>query len=162
MAYNYIVTAQKPTAVTACVTGSENFNYFLIFSLQFWCLKYLHQPFGFFLLICFFSFFFFAPGNFTSPTDLNLLVAKNSRIEIYIVTAEGLRPVKEVGIYGKIAVMKLFRPAVSFTFFLESKVSIFFLFFCRMERKICYSYWRIDTMQWFLNADQRLAMELKL
>lgn len=52
-------------------------------------------------------------GNFTSPTDLNLLVAKNSRIEIYVVTAEGLRPIKEVGIYGKIAVMKLFRPPVS-------------------------------------------------
>lgn len=52
-------------------------------------------------------------GNFTSPNDLNLIVAKNSRLEIYIVTPEGLRPVKEVGIYGKIAVMKLFRPGVS-------------------------------------------------
>ncbi|EDS40298.1 conserved hypothetical protein [Culex quinquefasciatus] len=70
MAHNYIVTAQKPTAVTACVTG-----------------------------------------NFTSTTDLNLIVAKSSRLEIYLVTPEGLRPIKEVGINGKIAVMKLFRPA---------------------------------------------------
>uniref|UniRef100_A0A1S4KAR1 RSE1/DDB1/CPSF1 first beta-propeller domain-containing protein n=5 Tax=Culex pipiens complex TaxID=518105 RepID=A0A1S4KAR1_CULQU len=69
MAHNYIVTAQKPTAVTACVTG-----------------------------------------NFTSTTDLNLIVAKSSRLEIYLVTPEGLRPIKEVGINGKIAVMKLFRP----------------------------------------------------
>ncbi|XP_018327485.1 DNA damage-binding protein 1 [Agrilus planipennis] len=69
MAYHYVVTAHKPTAVTACVTG-----------------------------------------NFTSPNDLNLIVAKTTRLEIYLVTPEGLRPVKEVGIYGKIVVLKLFRP----------------------------------------------------
>lgn len=40
-------------------------------------------------------------------------MAKNTRLEIYLVTPEGLRPVKEVGIYGKVAVMKLFRPQVS-------------------------------------------------
>lgn len=44
---------------------------------------------------------------------MNLLIAKNTRLEIYVVTAEGLRPVKEVGMYGKIAVMELFRPKVS-------------------------------------------------
>lgn len=57
--------------------------------------------------------FCFSSGNFTSPDDLNLIIAKNTRMEIYSVTPEGLRPVKEVGIYGRIAVMKLFRPAVS-------------------------------------------------
>ncbi|KAF6102934.1 damage specific DNA binding protein 1 [Phyllostomus discolor] len=72
MSYNYVVTAQKPTAVNGCVTG-----------------------------------------HFTSAEDLNLLIAKNTRLEIYVVTAEGLRPVKEVGMYGKIAVMELFRPKVS-------------------------------------------------
>lgn len=41
-----------------------------------------------------------------------MLIAKNTRLEIYVVTAEGLRPVKEVGMYGKIAVMELFRPKV--------------------------------------------------
>ncbi|CAG4984132.1 unnamed protein product [Colias eurytheme] len=69
MAYHYVVTAQKPTAVTACITG-----------------------------------------NFTSPTDLNLLVAKVSRLEMYLVTPEGLHPMKEVGLYGRVAKMKLFRP----------------------------------------------------
>uniref|UniRef100_A0A8C6ZW09 DNA damage-binding protein 1 n=1 Tax=Nothoprocta perdicaria TaxID=30464 RepID=A0A8C6ZW09_NOTPE len=49
-------------------------------------------------------------GHFTSAEDLNLLIAKNTRLEIYVVTAEGLRPVKEVGMYGKTAVMELFRP----------------------------------------------------
>lgn len=54
-------------------------------------------------------------GNFTSANDLNLIVAKNSRLEIYLVTPEGLRPLKEVNINGKIAVMKHFRPIVSDT-----------------------------------------------
>lgn len=44
------------------------------------------------------------------------MIAKNTRLEIYVVTAEGLRPVKEVGMYGKIAVMELFRPKVCVTF----------------------------------------------
>ncbi|CAL1299313.1 unnamed protein product [Larinioides sclopetarius] len=51
-----------------------------------------------------------ATGNFTSPDDLNLLLAKNTRLEIYLVSPEGLRPIKEIGIYGRITVMKLFRP----------------------------------------------------
>lgn len=49
-------------------------------------------------------------GNFTAPNELNLIVAKNNRLEVYMVTPEGLRPVKEIGIYGKIAVLKLYRP----------------------------------------------------
>ncbi|XP_055373755.1 DNA damage-binding protein 1 [Condylostylus longicornis] len=69
MSHHYVVTAQKPTAVIACVTG-----------------------------------------NFTSPTDLNLIVAKTSQIDIFLVTPEGLRPLKEINIYGQIAVMKHFRP----------------------------------------------------
>jgi len=51
-------------------------------------------------------------GNFTSKSDLNLIVAKNSRLEIYLVTPEGLRPIKEIGIYGKVAVLELYRPKV--------------------------------------------------
>lgn len=51
-------------------------------------------------------------GNFTSPDDLNLIIARNTRMEIYAVTPEGLRPIKEVGINGRIAVMELFRPPV--------------------------------------------------
>lgn len=55
-------------------------------------------------------------GNFTSPDDLNLILAKNTRLEIYLVTPEGLRPLKEVGLYGKVAVMKFFRPPVRMYF----------------------------------------------
>ncbi|KAF6200141.1 hypothetical protein GE061_006442 [Apolygus lucorum] len=70
MSYQYLVTAHKTTAVSACVTGQ-----------------------------------------FTSSKHLNLIIAKNSRLEIFLVTPEGLQPVKEIGIYGRIAVMRLFRPS---------------------------------------------------
>lgn len=64
-------------------------------------------------------------GNFTSSEDLNLIVAKNSRLEIYLVTPEGLRPLKEVGVYGKIAVLKHFRPAVRiFHFFFKLNIQL--------------------------------------
>lgn len=55
----------------------------------------------------------FVSGNFTSPSDLNLIIAKNTRLEIYVVTPEGLRPIKEIMIYGRIAVIELFRPPVN-------------------------------------------------
>ena len=61
-------------------------------------------------------------GNFTSPNDLNLIVAKNYRLEIYLVTPEGLRPLKEVGIYGKIAVMKLYKSGVSSILWFQSSL----------------------------------------
>ncbi|CAH3106628.1 unnamed protein product [Pocillopora meandrina] len=49
-------------------------------------------------------------GNFTAPDDLNLIIAKNTRLEIHVVTPEGLRPHLDIGIYGRISVMELFRP----------------------------------------------------
>ncbi|XP_060861972.1 DNA damage-binding protein 1 [Metopolophium dirhodum] len=49
-------------------------------------------------------------ANFTSPTDRNLLVARFNRIDISIVTEEGLQPIKEIALYGKIEIMKVFRP----------------------------------------------------
>ena len=33
-------------------------------------------------------------------------------MEVYLVTPEGLRPIKEIGIYGRISVLELFRPPV--------------------------------------------------
>ena len=58
-------------------------------------------------------------GNFTAADDLNLIIAKNTRLEIHVVTPEGLRPHLDIGIYGRISVMELFRPAVSFTVLLN-------------------------------------------
>ncbi|KAM3341899.1 hypothetical protein P3S68_026865 [Capsicum galapagoense] len=68
-AWNYVVTAHKPTAVTHSCAG------------------YL-----------------------TSPSQLNLIIAKCTRIEIHLVTSDGLELLLDVPIYGRIATLKLFRP----------------------------------------------------
>lgn len=87
--WNYVSTAHKPTSVTHTLTG-----------------------------------------NFTSPTDKNLIVrydnfvisnsafflpcaSKCTRIEIHLLTPDGISPLLDVGIYGRIATMELFRPQVS-------------------------------------------------
>jgi DNA damage-binding protein 1 len=52
-------------------------------------------------------------GNFTGPNDLNLILAKVNHVEILSVTPEGLRPVKQFTINGKVDVVKFFRPPVT-------------------------------------------------
>jgi DNA damage-binding protein 1 len=69
--YQYIVTAQKPTAVTHALTG-----------------------------------------NFVSKHEMSLIVAKCTRLEIHQLGSDGLRPLLDVPIYGRIAIMELFRPPV--------------------------------------------------
>ncbi|XP_020248507.1 DNA damage-binding protein 1a [Asparagus officinalis] len=49
-------------------------------------------------------------GNFTSPHELNLIIAKCTRIEIHYLTPHGLQPMLDVPIYGRIATLELFRP----------------------------------------------------
>ncbi|KAJ7544909.1 hypothetical protein O6H91_09G098400 [Diphasiastrum complanatum] len=49
-------------------------------------------------------------GNFTSPHELNLIIAKCTRVEIHLLTAQGLQPLLDVPIYGRIATLELFRP----------------------------------------------------
>lgn len=68
MAFNYIVTASRASAVNHCLTG-----------------------------------------NFSGPDDMNLITAKQSKIEISKITPEGLQPMLEVGVYGNIDTLKLFR-----------------------------------------------------
>ena len=53
-----------------------------------------------------------ATGYFTSSTQLNLIIAKNTHFEIYIIDSEGLKLVKDVTIYGKIIILKCFRLSV--------------------------------------------------
>ncbi|KAL5229399.1 hypothetical protein ABZP36_028175 [Zizania latifolia] len=49
-------------------------------------------------------------GNFTSPHQLNLIVAKCTRIEIHLLTPQGLQPMVDVPIYGRIATLELLWP----------------------------------------------------
>ena len=51
-------------------------------------------------------------GNFTGPNDLNLIQAKGNYLIVNVVTPEGLKPVVDVNIYGRITIMQLFRPKV--------------------------------------------------
>lgn len=49
-------------------------------------------------------------GHFTAPDELNLIVSKSTHVEIHLVTSDGLQPLHDVPIYGRVAAMKLFRP----------------------------------------------------
>jgi len=47
-------------------------------------------------------------GYFTSPNEKNLIISKCTKIEIFLMTQEGLQPMLDVNIYGRIATLKLF------------------------------------------------------
>ncbi|KAF2354903.1 hypothetical protein FHG87_014345 [Trinorchestia longiramus] len=51
-----------------------------------------------------------ATGQLTSTNDLNLVIAHNNVLELHLVTPEGLKLLKEITIYGKIACLNLFTP----------------------------------------------------
>ena len=88
MAHNYVVTAQHPTSVHACDTVL--------------CTVCNAR--------CYSCYSFATQGNFTSATDLNLIIARNTRIEILSVSPEGLRSLREFSINGSIEVTSLFDP----------------------------------------------------
>lgn len=47
--------------------------------------------------------------NFTGPNDLNLVLAKTNRLELMVVTPDGLKSYREVPVFGRIAAVKAFR-----------------------------------------------------
>ena len=53
-----------------------------------------------------------AVGNFTSSSDVNLIIAKISSLEICTATAEGLVQLFDVPVHGRIASLELVRPRV--------------------------------------------------
>ena len=57
-----------------------------------------------------------AVGAFTGPTDLNLVLGKTNRVEVYRITPEGLSAVYDVSVYGRISTLRLVRIAVSLGF----------------------------------------------
>jgi len=50
-------------------------------------------------------------GNFMSETELNLILCKSTRIELHSLTPDGLLAQFDLGIYGRVATCKLYRPA---------------------------------------------------
>lgn len=51
-------------------------------------------------------------GNFTGPSDLNLIQCKGNCLIVNLVTPEGLKVLVDVDVYGRITIMQLFRPKV--------------------------------------------------
>lgn len=49
-------------------------------------------------------------GHFTAPDDLNLLIVRNTRLELYLVTPEGLKSHRDIPINGRVVVAKFLRP----------------------------------------------------
>ncbi|KAH1099267.1 hypothetical protein J1N35_016188 [Gossypium stocksii] len=82
-------------------------------------------------------------GNFTGPQELNLIVAKCTRIEIHLLTAQGLQPMLDVPIYGRIATLELFRPHG------EAQD---FLFIATERYKFCVLQWDSETSELITRA----------
>ncbi|KAI7870661.1 mono-functional DNA-alkylating methyl methanesulfonate N-term-domain-containing protein [Spinellus fusiger] len=64
---------------------------------------------------------FAVKGPFTAPHVINLVLGKGTRIEIYTLTPDGLKPTLEFSIYGTITVMTLHTPPG------QNKASLFIL-----------------------------------
>jgi DNA damage-binding protein 1 len=48
-------------------------------------------------------------GNFRNAEDLDLIISRINRIEMLIMTEEGLKPYREIAIFGRIAIIKAFK-----------------------------------------------------
>ena len=48
--------------------------------------------------------------NFTSPTDRNLIITKGNHIEIQTLAEDGLCPILDVGLFGRITALDFYRP----------------------------------------------------
>ncbi|KAK3419095.1 hypothetical protein EUGRSUZ_H04822 [Eucalyptus grandis] len=77
-------------------------------------------------------------GNFTGPQELNLIIAKCTRIEIHLLTPQGLQAMLDVPIYGRIATLELFRPHG------EAQD---FLFIATERYKFCVLQWDAETSE---------------
>ncbi|KAE8726043.1 DNA damage-binding protein 1 [Hibiscus syriacus] len=82
-------------------------------------------------------------GNFTSHQELNLIVAKCTRIEISLLTQQGLQPMLDVPIYGRIATLELFRP--------HGEMQDF-LFIATERYKFCVLQWDAETSELITRA----------
>lgn len=82
-------------------------------------------------------------GNFTGPQEHNLIIAKCTRIEIHLLTAQGLQPMLDVPIYGRIATLELFRPHG------EAQD---FLFIATERYKFCVLQWDSDSSELITRA----------
>jgi DNA damage-binding protein 1 len=79
-------------------------------------------------------------AHFTGADEYNLIVAKCTRIEIFLVTPEGLNPIFDVGIYGRITSMRKYRPKVRLVSRSLKWHSDDCSSSCRARARICFSW----------------------
>ncbi|EEF35767.1 DNA repair protein xp-E, putative [Ricinus communis] len=91
-------------------------------------------------------------GNFTSPQELNLIIAKCTRIEIHLLTPQGLQPMLDVPIYGRIATLELFRPHG------EAQD---FLFIATERYKFCVLQWDAETSELITRLEELQVLDIK-
>lgn len=48
-------------------------------------------------------------GNFRTETELDMIISRVNRIEHFLVTEEGLKPYREIPVFGRIATLNSFR-----------------------------------------------------
>ncbi|KAE8706609.1 DNA damage-binding protein 1 [Hibiscus syriacus] len=137
--WNYVVTAHKPTNVThSCVgnfTSPQELN--LIVAYAFFPLKLLFPRPNFLALALAFGFVS------VSPFYDNIKARKCTRIEIHLLTSQGLQPMLDVPIYGRIATLELFRPHG------EAQD---FLFIATERYKFCVLQWDPETSELITRA----------
>eukprot|EP00111_Clytia_hemisphaerica_P011207 TCONS_00032834-protein len=71
-------------------------------------------------------------GHFTGPNDLNLIIAKNNKLEVHLVTPAGLQSKLDLSVYGRISALQLFRPVnekQDYLFILTEKFRIAILYY---------------------------------
>ncbi|KAM0886109.1 hypothetical protein ACQ4PT_029885 [Festuca glaucescens] len=97
--WNYVVTAHKPTSVShSCVgnfTGPHQLNLIVAYARHSPSLRSVSPSLGFSSSPC---------GSAALPSR------KCTRIEIHLLTPQGLQPMLDAPIYGRIATIELFRP----------------------------------------------------
>lgn len=57
-------------------------------------------------------------GNFFDKKQLQLVLARINRLEVLSITAEGLKSFSEIPVFGRIALIKVFRAKNDVSFFL--------------------------------------------
>ncbi|KAI9321688.1 mono-functional DNA-alkylating methyl methanesulfonate N-term-domain-containing protein [Dichotomocladium elegans] len=82
---------------------------------------------------------FAVKGPFTASADVNLILGKGTRIEIYTITPDGLKPTLEFTLYGTIKALDLYQPAgrdKASLFVLTSRYLYCVLSYCEKTQQI--------------------------
>lgn len=78
-------------------------------------------------------------GNFRTEEEIDLIIARINRIELLLVTEEGLKPHREIPVFGRIALIQAFRPPG------EVRYPFFLLFLFLEERPPLHSHCQISN-----------------